>query len=160
MTGFKKGDTVMSVSDSTIDIRVGGAYRVYRDSTGYSINIIDDAGDRRCRSAHMYTLVDDKVKENKMATIKKNFKVGDVVEGNTAGAYKDFYKILAVTDYGYVTTRGVDDFDDIDETDVDETLLLIENQDDYVTTDGTVEYTLEEVADELGIDVKRLRIKD
>ena len=92
-----------------------------------------------------------------LSTIEKvrKFKVGDIVKRSY------YYKILAVTDYGYVTTVKSDSVAEAEaEREVDETLLLNSSVEGFSLVTKETELTLEQIAKKFNIDVANLRIKE
>ena len=92
-----------------------------------------------------------------LSTIEKvrKFKVGDIVKRYY------YYKILAVTDYGYVTTVKSNSVAEAEsESEVDKTLLLNDVSEVFSLATKETELTLQQIANKFNIDVANLRIKE
>ncbi len=83
------------------------------------------------------------------------FKVGDIIKNQS------YYKILAVTNYGYITTVKSDSVAEAEaEREVDKELLLNDVAEGFSLATKETELTLQQIAKKFNIDVANLRIKE
>lgn len=98
--------------------------------------------------------------EGLVETLK--FKVGDVVKSDSFWG-EDFYRILAATEYGYITTEAQDTYEKaLEEDEVDAEIITKKAESDFtvIKKPKIKEVTLSDVAAKFNINVESLRIKE
>lgn len=158
MSEIKVGDKVMVKSGLEGDSYVDGLYvnREMVNLAGKELTVKSVRGNGRLKvEENHWTWHKDLVE-----TLK--FKVGDVVKiDGLWGSH--FYKILAATEYGHITTVASDTYEDaLEEDEVDFEIIMkkAESRFTVIKKPEIKEVTLSDVAAKFNINVESLRIKE